>query len=222
MVPSTPTSVLEEVLAEPEVIVCGRVCLPLRCANREVGARGEISHGDRQYPIALKFLESCIEGRRISIRTERHPFLIGERCRVRLEGFGRPELAIDPIEPRSDPAPERDVGVAGRVRGLVLQVRRGLPGTPEDGGHSHTCFSIVWAPAHERRTPMLWQQPLVGVVRRRGEAEQTRKMRQDARNELLGGPGQTESSGGGVKESPLSGPGPQTEVDKGSLSRRIR
>src|SRR5205823_6646052 len=82
---------------------------------------------------------------------------------------------------------EGEVGVAARVGGLQLDVRRGLLRAPEERRDADRRLTVVVAPAGERAGPVLRDDAVVGVEARRRQAAKAGQVLKHAGDERAGG-----------------------------------
>src|SRR5262249_34911525 len=140
--------------------------------------------------------------------------------RVDLDRFRRLEPALESVEAGNEEASDGQVGVAARVGGLELGVRRGLLEPTERGRDAHGRLPVVVAPTTERAGPRLRHDPMIGVEARGGEAAEPRQVLEDAGDEgacLL----REAVSGAGVVEAVVALV-PEREVDVAAVSGHVR
>ena len=135
-------------------------------------------------------------------------------------GVGRLEAALDAVQPGCDQPADRQIGVAGRVGGLQLDVRRGLLHAGEHRRDPQRRLAVVDAPARERPGPVLGDDAVVGVEARRGQPAQTGQVLEHPGHERPRLGRQVARAGGIVEAVAVALP--QREVDVAAVARVLR
>src|SRR5262249_10568276 len=139
----------------------------LRALDRQVFLRERFAQRRAQHLVALQGIERLAQRRRQSPDSAPATLVICQRVRIDQRWLARIALVLDAVETSGEEDAEREIRIAGGIRGLELEVGRLHLDPAPLRGHADGALAIVRAPrgVRARLEPRL--EPAVGVHGRR-------------------------------------------------------